>query len=134
MVLRQINPAMPVARVHANPSKAARAEPVVMAYRQKRVFHHEEFIELVDELTGWEPDVSRWSPGHLDALVWGCLTMLVDSKPLWPFAPVLVGEMPTGILDTVPAYRRGQPTPGMAIAPWRAKPRPASLGAPRLGR
>ena len=130
MVLHQINPAMPVARVQALRSKAARAEPVVMAYRQKRVFHVEEFPDMVDELTGWEPDVSRWSPGHLDALVWGCSAMLVDSKPLWPFAPVLVGEVPAGHLrSAVPDHRRGLPTPGLAIAPWRGARQPtAPLG------
>ena len=136
MVLHQINPALPVARVQALRSKAARAEPVVMAYRQKRVWHVEEFSDLTDELTGWEPDVSKWSPGHLDALVWGCSAMLVDSKPLWPFAPVLVGEMPSGqIGSAVPPYRRGQPKPGMALAPWRGERQPAApLGWQSLSR
>lgn len=124
LVLTQLSPGIPVATVKAIRSKSARAEPVVMAYRQKRVKHTEEFTDLVDELTGWEPDVSRWSPGHLDALVWGLHTVLVDSKPLWPFAPVLVGSSHSDrtLRSAVPAHRRDRGRGvGMAVAPWRSR-------------
>lgn len=67
MVLHQIAPNLPVAIVKAVRSKSARAEPVVFAYRRHRVEHCDDFPGLVEELTGWEPDMTRWSPGHLDA-------------------------------------------------------------------
>lgn len=121
LVLNQLSPGIPIAKVTAIRSKAARAEPVVMTYRQKRVKHTQEFNDLVDELTGWEPDISRWSPGHLDALVWGLHTVLVDPKPLWPFAPILVGSTHSDktIAAAVPSYRRERKGIGMAVAPWR---------------
>lgn len=124
LVLNQLSPGIPIAKVTAKISKAARAEPVVMTYRQKRVQHLHDFPDLVDELTGWEPDTSRWSPGHLDALVWAVHTVLVDPKPLWPFAPVLVGSLDRDrtIRGAIPQYRRerGRGT-GMAVAPWRQR-------------
>lgn len=127
LVLNQLSPGIPIAKVTAIRSKAARAEPVVMTYRQRRVHHTMDFPELVDELTGWEPDTSRWSPGHLDALVWALHTLLVDPKPLWPFAPVLVGSNHSGlsIRSAIPAHRleRGTRGTGLAIAPWRRRPR-----------
>jgi phage terminase large subunit-like protein len=133
LVLNQLSPGIPIAKVTAIRSKAARAEPVVMTYRQHRVHHAREFPELVDELTGWEPDVSRWSPGHLDALVWALHTLLVDPKPLWPFAPVLVGSDHTdiSIRGAIPAHRRERgrgPGAGMAIAPWRHRSGAANTG------
>ena len=127
LVLNQLAPGIPVARVSAIKSKAARAEPVVMTYRQRRVHHVADFPELVDEYTGWEPDISRWSPGHLDAAVWALHTLLVDPKPLWPFAPVLVGSnhLDTSIRNAIPAHRRDRRTPGagLAVAPWRHRSR-----------
>lgn len=121
LVLNQLSPGIPIARVHAIRSKAARAEPIVLTYRQKRVKHMYDFPDLVDELTGWEPDVSKWSPGHLDALVWALYTLLVDPKPLWPFAPVLVGAMSSApIRSAIPAHRRERGRGvGLTVAPWR---------------
>lgn len=125
LVLNQLSPGIPIAKVTAIRSKAARAEPVVMTYRQKRVEHTQEFNDLVDELTGWEPDVSKWSPGHLDAVVWALYTVLVDPKPLWPFAPVLVGSshLDRTINNVIPAFKRerGSRGTGLAIAPWRQR-------------
>jgi phage terminase large subunit-like protein len=124
LVLNQLAPGIPIALVTAIRSKSARAEPVVLAYRQNRVWHTEDFAELVDEQTGWEPDTSKWSPGHLDACVWALHPVLVDPKPLWPFAPVLVGNTHTDTTLTaaVPAFRRERgPAIGMAVAPWRER-------------
>lgn len=105
LVLNQLSPGIPIALTHAIRSKAARADPVVMAYRQSRVFHDADFVDLVDELTGWEPDVSRWSPGHLDAMVWAAHTLLVDSRPLARFAPILVSNRTDLPGPSMPLYR-----------------------------
>jgi len=126
LVLNQLSPGIPIALVKAIRSKSARAEPVVLTYRQKRVLHTQEFNDLVDELTGWEPDVSKWSPGHLDALVWALHTVLIDTKPLWPYAPVLVGSTHSDrtISGVIPAFRRERDHRrgvGMALAPWRSR-------------
>lgn len=123
LVLNQIAPGIPVAIVNAIKSKSARAEPVVMAYRQGRVKHTEVFTALVDELTGWEPDVSRWSPGHLDALVWALHTALVDQRPLYPFIPIVASNFQRGATmdGAVPKFRQDRKTIGMEVAPWRKK-------------
>jgi phage terminase large subunit-like protein len=90
-VLHQHDPGMPVALIHAARSKAVRAEPVVLTYRQRRVWHSDEFEELQEELTTWEPG-SRWSPNRLDALVHGITAVLIDDKPLRRFGTITAGE------------------------------------------
>lgn len=124
LVIQQINPDIPIAIVKAIKSKAARAEPVVMAYRKQRVFHADDFPKLNDEMTGWEP-TSNWSPGALDANVWALNTALVDPRPVLPLMPVKVagtdwvqGTIPSAI----PAYKRDPYTSthiGLQAAPWR---------------
>lgn len=119
MVLHQLDPSMPVAIVKAITSKSARAEPIVMAYRQKRVQHIANFPLLEEEMTGWEPEVSRWSPGSVDALVWALSVLLVDERPLYPFMPLLPGPPVVETLPSlVPAYRSHRGT-GLEPAPWR---------------
>lgn len=120
MVLHQLNPSMPVAIVKAVHSKVARAEPIVMAYRQKRIEHVDHFPLLEEEMTGWEPGVSRWSPGSVDALVWAMSVLLVDERPLYPYMPVIpLPPVDDTIPSLVPAHRRDRSTPGMSVAPWR---------------
>lgn len=119
MVLHQLDPSMPVAIVKAITSKSARAEPIVMAYRQRRVQHIANFPLLEEEMTGWEPEVSRWSPGSVDALVWALSVLLVDERPLYPYMPVMPGPASVETLPgLVPSYR-GDRAAGMAVAPWR---------------
>jgi hypothetical protein len=121
LILRQKAPKIPIAIVKAVRSKQARAEPVVYAYRQHRVFHAKEMPDLVDEQVGWEPDM-RWSPNHLDAAVWGLSVLLVDPRPLYPFFPVSVGEgVGKTSVEVIPPYRRERPAPtgGLRVAPWR---------------
>ncbi len=120
MVLHQLDPAMPVAIVKAIRSKSARAEPIVMAYRQERVQHVEHFPLLEEEMTGWEPGVSRWSPGSVDAVVWALSVLLVDESPLYPYTPLVMS--PPSIEEVpilVPSFRSDRPGIGMAIAPWK---------------
>ena len=56
--------------LRASRNKRARAEPVVGLYEQGRVHHLGVLTELEDQLCGWVPGVSDYSPGRLDALVW----------------------------------------------------------------
>lgn len=114
----------PVVDVHAKVSKSQRAEPVVMAYRQKRVFHANDLPLLVDELTSWEPGVTKYSPGRLDALVWGLAVLLVDPRPIARWAPILVSQDSDFSRQSLggvrPAWKqdRGVKT-GLGTAPWR---------------
>jgi phage terminase large subunit-like protein len=88
-VLRQADPTMPIARIRAHKSKAARATPVVLAYRRSRVTYLDDFPELNEELTGWEPG-SGWSPNRMDALVHGITVTLIDDTPLRRFRPLTI--------------------------------------------
>lgn len=116
----------PVVDVSAKASKSQRAEPVVMAYRQRRVFHAEDMPLLVDELTSWEPGVTKYSPGRLDALVWGLAVLLVDPRPIAQWAPVLLSQdvdySRQSLAGISPAWKRerGVKT-GMGTAPWRSR-------------
>ena len=82
---------IPVALVHSARSKAARAEPVVMAFRRGVAGLAVDLPDLVDELLTWTPD-SRWSPNRLDAMVHALRAVLVDDRPLRRFGAVTVGR------------------------------------------
>lgn len=123
LVLKQEAPGIPVAIVRAHLNKKSRAEPVVYAYRRRRIIHTEAFEELEAEWTGWEPDVSRWSPGRIDACVWGAHVLLVDETALRPFLPIEVmgSRALPALRQAIPPYRRerGAGTYGLSAAPWR---------------
>ena len=106
---------LPIALIPASRSKAGRAEPIVMAYRKKRIRHADEFTELRLQMTEWEPPVpggargSGWSPDRMDALVHAARALLVDDTPLRRFGkltpqPTTVTELPQ------PAWRRERGT------------------------
>ena len=115
---------LPIALVPASRSKAGRAEPIVVAYRQKRVRHLEALEELVEEYTGWEPPVpggsrgSGWSPNRLDAAVHGLRALLVDDKPLKRFG-TLKADSTADVME-IPAerWKAGRGSSGMGMS-WR---------------
>jgi phage terminase large subunit-like protein len=121
--------ALPVALISAKGTKAGRAEPIVMAYRQDRVRHLEPFDELVEELTSWEPPVpggsrgSGWSPNRLDAMVHALRAVLVDEKPLRRFGALAPQETSEVLEVPTAAWRRGSSTHGLRL-PWRENDEP----------
>lgn len=84
-VLRQIDRAVAVRKVHATRGKWLRAEPIAALYAEGRVSHVGEFDVLEDQMclfgTGGLP--SGRSPDRLDALVWA-LTDLMLTPTLRP--------------------------------------------------
>jgi phage terminase large subunit-like protein len=60
-----------VRTVHASKGKMARAEPVAALYDDGKVCHAEGLGELEEEMQEWAPADSKWSPGRIDAMVWG---------------------------------------------------------------
>ena len=79
-ILRQIDPAIPLRKVHATRGKWLRAEPVAALYAQARVRHAGAFAELEDQmcdfaLTGLS---SGRSPDRLDALVWAITELMLS--------------------------------------------------------
>ena len=84
-VLRQVDPMVPVVRVHASRSKAARAEPVAALYEQGRVAHHGVFDAREDEMCrmprlGYQ---GAGSPDRLDALVWALTDLVISRAAEW---------------------------------------------------
>jgi len=117
--------ALPIALVPASRSKAARAEPIVLAYRQGRVRHIEDFVEMQEEMTGWEPPVpgvskgSGWSPNKMDALVTALRAQLVDDKPLRRFGRLEAGETSEVLHVEEARWRRG--IKPLGHMPWRTE-------------
>lgn len=114
----------PVALVSTNLKKSQRAEPVVMAYNQGRVFHADDLPLLIDELTSWEPGVTKESPGRLDALVWSVGSLLVDTRPIARWAPILMSKeadfSQQSLGNVTPAWKRDRGVKtGLGTAPWR---------------
>jgi len=69
--------------VDASRGKFQRAEPVANLYAQGLIHHcaDADLDDLEDELVTWVgrgPRRSRWSPGRLDADVWGFTRLLID--------------------------------------------------------
>lgn len=107
-------------------SKTQRAESVVLAYQQNRVHHIEELPNLETEMTGWEPRNTKGkSPGHIDALVHGLRTLLVDPRPIVRWAPLVKSDGPdyaNQILGGIqPAWKKDRGVKlGFGTAPWRS--------------
>ena len=73
-VIKQVDPSVPVTRVHASRGKATRAEPVAAISEQGRDHHVGSFPALEDELCLWMPGDA--SPNRLDAKVWAITSLL----------------------------------------------------------
>lgn len=118
-VLMQIDPSIRLALISAVKSKAARADPVVLAYRQGRVSHAAMLSDLEQEQLDWEED-ARWSPNRMDALVHAVRSSIVDPRPLARFSPLIVGELNASVVLATgsPSYRPGRGN-SLSIAPWR---------------
>lgn len=68
-------------KVHASRGKRTRAEPVAALDEQFRLHHVGTFGTLEDQLTDWDPILSKESPDRLDAYVWGVTYLMVGEPP-----------------------------------------------------
>jgi phage terminase large subunit-like protein len=75
-----IDPSIRVIDVRAHVGKVLRAEPVVLAYEQRRIHHLNVMPELESQMLSWEPGASKKSPDRIDALV-HALSALVVKQP-----------------------------------------------------
>lgn len=78
--IRSFDPNVPVKIVYARVGKAARAEPIVAKYEQKRIFHVGCFAELEDQCCTWDPNETTESPDRLDALVWAATELMLGGQ------------------------------------------------------
>lgn len=84
-VIRQVDPMVPVKKVHASRGKIARAEPIAALYEQGRVRHARGLGELEDQmcamtLLGFE---GKGSPDRVDALVWALHEVMIEPAAQW---------------------------------------------------
>ena len=75
--IRSVEKNIPITKVSASRGKIARAEPVVALYEQGKVHHVGSLPGLEDEMTGWDAGTATFSPGRIDALVWGMSDLMV---------------------------------------------------------
>ena len=78
-VLRQIDPMVPFAGVHAARGKAVRAEPVAALYEQGRVHHAARLSALEDQMAQMTAQgfAGAASPDRVDALVWALHALML---------------------------------------------------------
>lgn len=67
--------------VVATKGKQTRAEPVVVAMQQGRVRLNGLMPELMDQMIFWDPEMSKYSPDRLDAMVWGVYAAILAPPP-----------------------------------------------------
>lgn len=81
-VLHQVEPGLPVRKVHARRGKWLRAEPVAALYEQGRVHHVGALSALEDEMCAFGLDglPGGRSPDRLDALVWALTDLLLTHQ------------------------------------------------------
>jgi phage terminase large subunit-like protein len=76
-----IDPTIKVLEVHSKYGKALRAEPVVLAYEQKRVHHVGYLQDLESQMYSWIPESASKSPDRVDALVHALTALLIKPPP-----------------------------------------------------
>lgn len=74
--INAIDPTVKVLEVHSKHGKALRAEPVVLAYEQRRVHHVGILADLETQMTQWIPGEGK-SPDRVDALVHALTALLI---------------------------------------------------------
>lgn len=69
-----------VHNVTATKGKVKRVEPVAIKMQQGKVFFSpkDDFLQLKDQLTFYDPDISGYSPDRMDAFAWGVTALLID--------------------------------------------------------
>jgi phage terminase large subunit-like protein len=80
LVLKQIDPHVPVILVSASRDKHTRAEPIAAIYEQGRIHHVGSFPALEDEMCLWLPGDP--SPNRMDALVWALTELMLGPQPI----------------------------------------------------
>ena len=80
LVIRQVDPDVPVILVTASRDKHTRAEPVAAQYEQGRIHHVGSFNALEDEMCPWVPGDP--SPNRMDALVWALSEIMLTDHSL----------------------------------------------------
>jgi hypothetical protein len=90
LVIRQVDPDVPVTRVNASRDKHTRAEPIAAQYEQGRIRHVGNFSALEDEMCLWLP--GEPSPNRMDALVWALTELMLKPTLRWGIRVLTWGD------------------------------------------
>lgn len=93
LAIKAEDPSVTVYAVHSKVGKQLRAEPVALAYDQKRVHHLNHLADLETQMTNWLPGETRKSPDRLDALVHGITALLIKSPQGFHTGPMRARSM-----------------------------------------
>lgn len=93
LAIKNIDPTIKVYPVHSKVGKVLRAEPVAMAYEQRRVHHIGILAELEAQMNNWLPGETRKSPDRLDALVHGVTALLIQHPKGFQTGPMRAHSM-----------------------------------------
>jgi len=78
--IHTIDPTVTVFEVHSKYGKQLRAEPVTLAYEQRRVHHIGYLADLEAQMISWVPGEGK-SPDRVDALVHALTALLIKPPP-----------------------------------------------------
>ncbi|MDR3179551.1 MAG: terminase family protein [Holosporaceae bacterium] len=78
-LFKSIDASVKIKTVYAHKSKIARAEPIVILYQKKMIFHARQFQKLETQMATYEPKSK--SPDRLDAMVWAMTELFSASTP-----------------------------------------------------
>ncbi|GHT92630.1 DNA-packaging protein [Alphaproteobacteria bacterium] len=85
-LLKSLDDSVKIKTVYAHKSKTIRAEPIVILYQKRMIFHARQFHKLEMQMAIYEPKSK--SPDRLDAMVWAMteLFAIASSTKLQPSA------------------------------------------------
>ncbi|GHU10552.1 large terminase [Alphaproteobacteria bacterium] len=78
-LLKSLDDSVKIKTVYAHKSKTIRAEPIVILYQKKMIFHARQFHTLEMQMATYEPKSK--SPDRLDAMVWAMTELFAISDP-----------------------------------------------------
>jgi phage terminase large subunit-like protein len=114
MAIKAIDPSIRVIGVNSSQGKKLRATPVAQKYEQRKVHHWTgaSLFTLEDQMTQWEPAISKYSPDRVDALVHAITALLIDPPPNLFTGPMTVSKTrnrraPSGGRGTGRTWRNG---------------------------
>ena len=102
--INAIDPNIKVLEVHSKHGKQLRAEPIVLAYEQRRVHHVNYLPDLESQMFSWIPGETKKSPDRVDAMV-HAMTALLVKPPQGFLGGKLTAKSPAQ--RKIPPFRSG---------------------------
>jgi phage terminase large subunit-like protein len=110
--INAIDPNIKVLEVHSKYGKALRAEPVTLAYEQKRVHHVGYLGDLESQMTSWIPGDGGKSPDRVDALVHALTALLIKPPSGFTGGKITARSMASRRIDGGSIGRNNKPRGG----------------------